>query len=234
MPFRPSSALPALLLAACIALPAPATAGIMQAASPSQLAPGIYVRENFEDATYEPGFSLDGEGLQRRSSALFSSGVTVSGTQVLAVTGTTLPLAPLRIDFTQPTLAAGVWFGNDDPAPLGGFSTVGLRVLLDVVAVGGDVFRFETLANRNDWVDQFIGFTGDVPVERMSLQYICPNPSATVTNRACLFKTIDDLTFRVGPQPSFATPAPSVGAVLAALLPFVAWHRRRQRRAAQC
>ena len=169
---------------------------------------GPVVIEDFEDAVFVPGVSFSASS--RTTSAAASSGVTTSG--VFGLLSATFP-QPITMTFTSPVYSAGLYFGNDEPS----FS---FQAFLDLFQGATLIITFAVTANRNDFVDQFIGFNSDVGVTSMSVRYGSPG------NQPALFTFIDDVQFNTQPQAS--VPEPATLALLGTGAAMLAARRRRK------
>jgi PEP-CTERM motif-containing protein len=145
--------------------------------------------EDFEDAGFDPFYTFSASsGTRRLTSASASSGVTSSGTWGL--TTNSFP-DPISIAFANPVFGAGMFFGNDDRC-----CTAGFTAFLDIFDAGNVLLgTVGVVANMNDFVDQFIGFTSDTAASSMTIRY------GTGSNVG-LFHYIDDVQVNAVPEPA--------------------------------
>lgn len=188
------------LLAATALLTTTAQAGITQVFNVSGLGAGPLKVENFEDNIFVSGISFSApNGIQRVGSGSFSSGVTPSGTMGLT---TNMYGQAITMNFSTPTSALGLYFGNDDRCCSNGFTAY-----LDIFGSAGQLGTIGVAANMNDYTDQFLGFTSDQNVTRVTLRYGSGNVG--------LYHFIDDVTF--GAAASKVPEPATLGLALAGL-----------------
>jgi hypothetical protein len=100
-------------------------------------------------------------------------------------------------------------FGNDDP----NFSSPGDLAILDAYSNGSFVGRSYVVLNRDDVMNQSIGFVGDF--NEAFFYYANSNYEPTI-----LWEIVDNINYRV-PEPSLVALS-GLGALV------VAWRRRRK------
>lgn len=198
------------LLAATALLTTTAQASITQVFNVGALGAGPLKVENFEDGTFVSGISFTApNGIQRMSSSSASSGVTTSGT--MGLTTNTYGQA-ITMNFSTPASAIGLYFGNDDRCCSSGFTAY-----MDIFGTAGLLGTIGVAANMNDYVDQFLGFTSDQDVTRVTLRYGSGNVG--------LYHFIDDVTFGAAPS---KIPEPTTLSMMAVALAGLGIARRKK------
>jgi hypothetical protein len=160
-----------------------ASAAINQVASPGALT-GPVTLEDFEDASFQPGFTASGSGPKVPELFLASNAtgdVTPSGVQGLLLFQDGNGPNTLFFDFSGPVRSGGLWFGNDDTCCGNPFTAV-----LDIYSSGGLQGSVSVVANMNDSADQFLGFSTDFDVTRIGYR---------MASNANLAMYVDDLYF---------------------------------------
>lgn len=199
-----------LLSIALLALASAAQATIVQVAAPGALGPGPITLETFEGAlgagvTYSASSSIT-----IGNAGTYASGGTASGTRGLSASS--FP-DPITLTFAAPTSSVGMYFGNDDICCSSGFTAY-----LDIFNAGGLIGTIGVEANMNDFADQFIGFTSDELVTKVTIRY--GNGSDVG-----LYTFIDDVQFNVAAAP---LPEPASLALAGAAMAAVAFVGRRR------
>ncbi|MBC7982937.1 MAG: PEP-CTERM sorting domain-containing protein, partial [Candidatus Obscuribacterales bacterium] len=181
------SAVFACSLALC---PAAANATIIQVANPAGMTQGLYSIENFEDSLFVPGVTFSApSGVRQLSAWAASSSSTSSGLYGLSTNN--FP-EPLTMTFAVPTSSVGMYFGNDDRCCAEPFTAY-----LDIFGTAGSLGTISVVANMNDFADQFIGFTSDEVINRVSIRY-------GSGSNVGLYHFVDDVRFNTAsvPEPS--------------------------------
>ena len=203
------------LAVALAATPLPAAAQLTQVFSPAGLGAGPFTVHDFEVTNGGPGATYSAlGGVQRVNARSVSSGVTTSGVFVLAASNGGLNNGAITIEFDAPTRAFGLNFGNDA-------SSFTVNPILSAFNGATPLGTLTVVANLNDFVDQFIGFTSTTDVTSVVFDY--QRPAA-----ANLAVAIDDVRFNVVVA---AVPEPGTAGLVgagAALVAGLATRRRRR------
>lgn len=194
----------------CCLMTTPAGADVIGVFSPALLSSRLTV------VTFEEAWSgveiLSSDST--RLAAEYSGGLTTSGVFGMASRGRD----EMIFDFLGTVTEGGLYFGNDDPRCCGGPFTAHLSLFTGSTWLG----EVALVANMNDYVDQFLGFSSTEPVTRARLRYGIERP----TNHA-LF--VDDLMFGT----PTAVPEPASVLLLALGLALVVRVRQTSCTAAQ-
>lgn len=195
------------LTACCLAMAAPATAGVTLLTSPAQISTS-YLNDFETVGSSGPVTFTTGS---RWSATSANSGGTSSGSWGYGVFPPTNIEASLSTYFTE----VGMFFGNDDRCCEA--STDAVVSVYDGVNFLGSV---SLAANMNDTADQFIGLGSTDPFNRVVVSYTSSN----------LFRYIDD--FQLGPEANDvpAVPEPSTWAMMLLGFGFVGGAMRARRR----
>ena len=204
---------PLVYLAALAVASAPVAAGaqLTQVFSPAGLGGGLTVH-TFESGPTGPGASYSAAGGVVTGHACgFAGCVTPSGDNGL--TTSEFPRA-IGIAFDAPVRAVGLYFGNDDTCCTSTFTA-----FLDAFDGANLIGTIGVVANMNDFVDQFLGFTSTVDVTSVQVRY------GTGTN-VSLYHFVDDVQF--GPGMSSVPEPATVALVGGGLLALAGIARRRR------